>query len=122
MTDEQQGASIAPVNQKYLAFLTAIDQARQSNRQPLLIPPDEQRLLEVIAVRYAMNKPLSMMQALESRDELFLSPSAVSRKIDNLCAADLIRVVVDTLDRRVKLIEPTAKALAHFDYLGHLMP
>jgi DNA-binding MarR family transcriptional regulator len=122
MTDEQQGAPLAPVKHKYLAFLLAIDQARESNRQLLLIPPDEQRLLEVIAAGYAMNKPLSMMQALESRDELFLSPSAVSRKIDNLRAADLIRVVVDTVDRRVKWIEPTEKALTHFDYLGHLMP
>ncbi len=79
-------------------------------------------MLEIIAVRYAMHQPLSMMQALELRDELFLSPSAVSRKIDNLRDAELIRVVVDKVDRRVKFIEPAEKALAHFEYLGTLMP
>ncbi len=106
---------------KYLDFLLAIYQAYGVNQKQLLIPPDEQRLLEIIAVRYAMNQPLSMMQALELRDELFLSPSAVSRKIDNLRDAELIRVVTDTADRRVKFIEPAEKALAHFEYLGTLM-
>lgn len=122
MTDPKQGATLAPVKLKYLDFLLAVHEARQLDQKPLLIPPDEQRLLEIIAVRYAMHQPLSMMQALELRDELFLSPSAVSRKIDNLRDAELIRVVVDTVDRRVKFIEPTVKSLAHFEYLGTLMP
>jgi DNA-binding MarR family transcriptional regulator len=69
-----------------------------------------------------MHQPLSMMQTLALRDELCLSPSAVSRKIDNLRDAELIRVVVDTVDRRMKFIEPAEKALAHFEYLGTLMP
>jgi DNA-binding MarR family transcriptional regulator len=122
MTDQQQGATLAPVKLKYLDFLLAVHKARQSHQKPLLIPPDEQRLLEIIAVRYAMHQPLSMMQALELRDELFLSPSAVSRKIDKLRDAELIRVVVDMADRRVKFIEPAEKALAHFEHLGTLMP
>jgi DNA-binding MarR family transcriptional regulator len=46
----------------------------------------------------------------------------VSRKIDNLRDAELIRVVVDKVDRRMKFIEPAEKALAHFEYLGTLMP
>ncbi len=121
MTAQPLDVTPAAAKLKYLDFLLAIYQAYGVNQKQLLIPPDEQRLLEIIAVRYAMNQPLSMMQALELRDELFLSPSAVSRKIDNLRDAELIRVVTDTADRRVKFIEPAEKALAHFEYLGTLM-
>ncbi len=121
MTAQPLDVTPAAAKLKYLDFLLAIYQAYGVNQKQLLIPPDEQRLLEIIAVRYAMNQPLTMMQALELRDELFLSPSAVSRKIDNLRDAELIRVVTDTADRRVKFIEPAEKALAHFEYLGTLM-
>ncbi len=121
MTAQPLDVTPAAAKLKYLDFLLAIYQAYGVNQKQLLIPPDEQRLLEIIAVRYAMNQPLTMMQALELRDELFLSPSAVSRKIDNLREAELIRVVTDTADRRVKFIEPAEKALAHFEYLGTLM-
>lgn len=122
MTDQQKGATYAPSKFQYLDFLWAIHQARQTTSNVLLIPPDEQRLLDIIALQHAAEQPLSMMQALELRNELFLSPSAVSRKIDNLRHAELIHVVADTADRRVKYLEPTAKALAYFDYLGTLMP
>lgn len=121
MTDQQKGATLAPVKFNYLDFLWAIQQARHTTSSVLWLPPDEQRLLEIIAVQHAAKRPLSMMQALELRNELFLSPSAVSRKIENLRQAELIHVVADTVDRRMKYLEPTEKALAHFDYLGTLM-
>ena len=122
MTDQPQRASLAPVPLKYLDFLFATYQAREVNHKLLLIPPDEQRLLEIIAVRHAKHQTLTMMQALELRDQLFLSPSAVSRKVDNLREAGLIHVVTDRADRRVKFIEPAEKALIYFELLGALMP
>lgn len=121
MTDKPIGPNTAPVKLKYLDFLSALSDARLTNQSLLLIPPDEQRLLEIIAVRESKNQPLSMMQALLLRDELFLSQSAISRKIDHLRDAALIRVVVDPSDRRVKYIQLDDKALRYFEYLGTLM-
>jgi DNA-binding MarR family transcriptional regulator len=122
MTDLLHTAQRSPAKLKYLDFLLAVYAANDSDHKRLVIPPEEQRLLELIAVRYAMNQPLSMMQALASRDTLFLSPSSVSRKLDNLQDADLIHVVVDPVDRRMKFIQPSEKALAHFAYLESLLP
>jgi DNA-binding MarR family transcriptional regulator len=121
MTDQHIGANTAPVKLKYLHFLSALSEARITNQALFLLPSDEQRLLEIIAVHHAMNQPLSMMQALLLRNVLFLSPSAISRKIDRLRDAELIRVVIDTTDRRVKFIQLEEKALTYFEYLGRLM-
>lgn len=121
MTEQKEGVAHAPANLKYLDFLLAVYEPREVDQKLMLLAPDEQRLLEIIAVRHAINQPLSMMQALELRDVLFLSPSAVSRKIDNLRAANLIRVVVSETDRRVKFIELTETAMSYFGRLGALM-
>jgi DNA-binding MarR family transcriptional regulator len=122
MTDVHALTVAEPTKLKYLDLLGAIYSSPGSDEQPWLLESVEQRLLEFITVRYVLNDSLSMMQILTSRDVLFLGASTISRKVDALRAAGWIRSVTDTVDRRVKFIEPTPKAMAYFERINALMP
>ena len=111
-----------PQPSKYLEFLTALYQAKDARGDLMLLESTDQRFLEFIAVQWALNKPLSMMQILRSREVLFLGASTISRKVNALCEAGWIRTVADPLDRRIKWLEPTDQALAYLARVNTLMP
>jgi DNA-binding MarR family transcriptional regulator len=111
-----------PQPSKYLEFLTALYQAKDARGDLMLLESTDQRFLEFIAVQWALNKPLSMMQILRSREVLFLGASTISRKVEALREAGWIRAVADSSDRRIKWLEPTDQALAYLERVNTLMP
>jgi len=122
MTDTCHPAHAAPTRHKYFELLAALYQAKDVGGRSILLESVDQRLLEFITVQNFLNRPLSMMQLLNSRDVLFLGASTISRKIDALGHAGWIRSEVDVADRRMKFILPTEKTLAYFAQLNALMP
>jgi hypothetical protein len=119
-TSAQPTADVACRN--YLEFLAAMYQAKDTNGELILLPPEDQRLLEFIAVQWFLNKPLSMMQILTSREVLFLGASTISRKVEGLRQRGWIRTVADAADRRIKWLEPTDQAWTYLDRVNTLMP
>lgn len=117
-----QATAAAPAKLKYLELLAALYQAKGSGDVPVLLESVEQRLLELITVHCFVNKPLTMMQILNSQDVLYLGASTISRKIDQLREKGWIRSVTDPTDRRVKFIEPTPKTMAYFEGVNALLP
>lgn len=111
-----------PKPSKYLEFLVALYQAKDVRGDLILLESTDQRFLEFIAVQWVLNKPLSMMQILMSREVLFLGASTISRKVDALREAGWIRTVADAADRRIKWLEPTEQAWAYFERVNALMP
>jgi len=111
-----------PKPSKYLEFLVALYQAKNARGDLILLESTDQRFLEFIAVQWVLNKPLSMMQILMSREVLFLGASTISRKVDALREAGWIRTIADQSDRRIKWLEPTDKALAYLERVNTLMP
>lgn len=108
-------------SKKYMKFLAAMYQAKDDLGHLILLDAEDQRLLEFIAVQCFLDKPLSMMQILMSRDVLFLGASTISRKVDALRQAGWIRTVADAADRRVKWLEPTQQAWVYFERVNALM-
>lgn len=119
MTDSH---ATTPQSNKYLEFLIALYQAKNAHGDLMLLASTDQRFLEFIAVQWALNKPLSMMQILRSREVLFLGPSTISRKVEALREAGWIRATADASDRRIKWLEPTDQALAYLERVNALMP
>lgn len=122
MTDTCSTQKQAHACQKYFEFLSALYQTRGADRKPILLEAVDQRLLEIIAVQHFLNKPLSVMQLLNSREILFLGASTISRKLDVLITDGWIRTETDTADRRMKLVVPTEQAMGYFAQLNALMP
>lgn len=122
MTDTSSLLAAAPAPNKYLEFLAALYQAKNSQGESMLLDAADQRVLEFIAVQSFLKKPLSMMQILMSRDVLFSGASTISRKVDALRQAGWIRTVADVTDRRIKWLEPTEQAWAYFERVNALMP
>jgi len=122
MTDTSSLLAAAPAPNKYLEFLAALYQAKNSQGELMLLDAADQRVLEFIAVQSFLKKPLSMMQILMSRDVLFSGASTISRKVDALRQAGWIRTVADATDRRIKWLEPTEQAWAYFERVNALMP
>ena len=122
MTDTSSLLAAAPAPNKYLEFLAALYQAKNSQGELMLLDAADQRVLEFIAVQSFLKKPLSMMQILMSRDVLFSGASTISRKVDALRQAGWIRTVADAADRRIKWLEPTEQAWAYFERVNALMP
>ncbi len=106
---------------KYLKFLAAMYQAKDAQGHSMLLASEDQRLLEFITVQSFLNKPLSMMQIMMSREVLFLGASTISRKVDALRLAGWVRTVADAGDRRIKWLEPTEKALHYFQQVDALL-
>jgi DNA-binding MarR family transcriptional regulator len=121
MTDSNNG-TIQPIRQTYIHFLMALYREGEPARKLVSMTPFDQRLLEIVTARHALDRPLSMMQILNAQDVLFLGPSSISRKIDSLIARGFVRVTADAADRRIKFVEPTDKTLAYFDDFNVLMP
>ena len=122
MTDTHTSADASSSSHRYFEFLAALYRAKNTDQEPMVLESVDQRLLEIIAVQHYLNKPLSAMQLLNSRDVVFLGASTISRKLEALSRDGWIQSELDAADRRIKFIVPTAKAMAYFDRLNALMP
>ena len=122
MTDTHTSTAAISDHHPYFDFLAALYRANNTDQQTMVLESVDQRLLEIIAVQHYLNKPLSAMQLLNSRDVVFLGASSIRRKLEGLSRHGWIESKTDATDRRIKFIFPTAKALAYFDRLNALMP
>lgn len=86
--------------------------------QACTLPVDltAQRLLELITVRDAQGKRMTVTDAMFLRD--LASPATLHRKLDDLLDAKLIDQKFEGRNRRTKYLVPTKKALEHFSKLG----
>jgi DNA-binding MarR family transcriptional regulator len=122
MTDISTPATATFGRHKYFEFLSKLYLAKKSDLQSLVLESVDQRLLEIIAVQHYLNKPLSAMQLLNSRDLLFLGASTISRKLEALTLKGWVESRTDVADRRVRFIVPTSKTLTYFEQLNALIP
>ena len=77
---------------------------------------DAKKLLEVIAVRHAAEKPLTVTDAMALNH--IASPATIHRKLDALIGNGYVTLEYKGKNRRSKFITPTQKTDHYFDQLG----
>jgi Fe2+ or Zn2+ uptake regulation protein len=101
--------------QIYLRFLNlvhALDNQDTSQAMDL----DAKKLLEVIAVYHAQEKPLTVTDAMALRS--IASPATIHRKLDQLREFGMIDMVFEGKNRRTKFLVPTQAAHNYFEQVG----
>ena len=78
-----------------------------------------QKLLEVVSLNHAQNKPLTVTDAMQLQS--IASPATLHRKLSSLLELGYIEFVFEGNNRRTKYIHPTAKTDAYFDALGQVL-
>ena len=77
------------------------------------------RLLEIIAIAHTNGQPLTVSQAMKLHQ--LASPATIHRKLQQLIDAGLVQQSAFALNRRTKLLAPTAKADHYFRQVGRLI-
>ncbi len=104
--------------QIYLRFLNLIHALDGSANAPAM-DLDAKKLLEVIAVRHAAEKPLTVTDAMALNN--IASPATIHRKLDQLRELGMIDTVFEGKNRRTKYLVPTPTAHDYFDKVGQVM-
>ncbi len=102
----------------YLRFLNLIH-ALDGNETSPSMDLDAKKLLEVIAVRHAQEKPLTVTDAMALNS--IASPATIHRKLDQLRDLGLIDTVFEGKNRRTKYLVPTQAAQEYFGQVGQVM-
>jgi DNA-binding MarR family transcriptional regulator len=98
----------------YMEFLQ-LSSASTSNKSLPNLTPNEQHLLEQIAVRCDLDNPISVSEACLMRQ--FGCASTVHHLIQKLSATGLILLGVDQKDRRKKFISLSTNGLRYFEQI-----
>ena len=116
----KQTSWIGRMNSKqiYLRFLNLIH-ALDGQDTASAMDLDAKKLLEVIAVHHAQEKPLTVTDAMALKT--IASPATIHRKLDALYENELIKHVFRDKNRRTKYLITTAKAEKHFIDLGNAL-
>jgi DNA-binding MarR family transcriptional regulator len=109
--DEKVALNKQSTHHLYMEFLQ-LSSASSSNRNLPNLTPNEQHLLEQIAVRCDVGHPMSVSEACLMRQ--FGCVSTVHHQIQRLRAAGLILLGVDQKDRRKKFINLSTSGLRYF--------
>ena len=104
--------------QIYLRFLNLIHALDGGANAPAM-DLDAKKLLEVIAVRHAAEKPLTVTDAMALNS--IASPATIHRKLDQLRELGMIYTVFEGKNRRTKYLVPTQAAHEYFDQVGQVM-
>jgi DNA-binding transcriptional ArsR family regulator len=104
--------------QIYLRFLNLIHALDGAEHVPVM-DLDAKKLLEVIAVRHAEEKPLTVTDAMALSS--IASPATLHRKIDQLREIGMIDTVFEGKNRRTKYLVPTQVAHDYFAQVGDVM-
>lgn len=99
---------------RYLDFVRATRKADQ-----LALDPVEERILDTIAVQWAVGNPVPVVRAMRMIPGL--STSTVQRRLKAMRSRGILAVVPDAIDSRIKYVEGTPATLSHFARLGRLM-
>lgn len=78
-----------------------------------------QKLLEVVSLHHAHNKPLTVTDAMQIQG--IASPATLHRKLADLLKHGYVQLAHQGDNRRTKYIHPTAKTDAYFDALGQVL-
>ena len=104
--------------QIYLRFLNLIHALDGGANAPAM-DLDAKKLLEVIAVHHAAEKPLTVTDAMALNH--IASPATIHRKLDQLREVGLVEACFEDNNRRTKFLVPTQAALNHFETLGQAL-
>jgi len=104
--------------QIYLRFLNLIHALDGQANAPVM-DLDAKKLLEVIAVRHADEKPLTVTEAMALTT--IASPATIHRKLDQLRELGMIDTVFEGKNRRTKYLVPTQMAHDYFNKVGQVM-
>ena len=107
-----------PTKQIYLRFLNLIH-ALDSGQHAPAMDLDAKKLLEVIAVRHAQSKPLTVTDAMALSS--IASPATIHRKLDQLRELGMLDTVFEGKNRRTKFLVPTQAAHDYFEKVGAAM-
>jgi len=103
--------------QIYMRFLNLLQALEVEQTQSIDL--DAKKLLEVIAVRFEQEKPLTVTEAMSL--ESIASPATIHRKLDQLRELGFIDTVFEGKNRRTKYIVPTQNAHDYFESVGRVM-
>jgi len=78
-----------------------------------------QKLLEVVCMRHADGKPLTVTDAMELQN--IASPATLHRKLSTLLELGYVSFEFESGNRRTKYIHPSAKTDAYFEALGQVL-
>lgn len=112
--DEKTAFKKQSTHHLYMEFLQR-SSANTSNRSVPKLTPNEQHLLEQIAIRSESGNPISVSEACLMRQ--FGCASTVHHQIQKLSAAGLIFLGVDQKDRRKKFINLSTNGLRYFEQI-----
>ena len=104
--------------QIYLRFLDLIHALDNSKSTPSM-DLDAKKLLEVIAVCHAQEKPLTITDAMGLNN--IASPATIHRKLDQLRDLGMIDTMFEGKNRRTKYLVPTQAAQNYFDQVSQVM-
>lgn len=107
-----------PTSQIYLRFLNLIHAIDEGEHAPAM-DLDAKKLLEVIAVHHAQEKPLTVTDAMAMNS--IASPATIHRKLDQLRELGMIDTVFQGKNRRTKFLVPTQTAHDYFEKIGRAM-
>ncbi len=102
----------------YLRFLNLIHALEGHENAPVM-DLDAKRILEIIAVRHAENKPLTVTDAMAMQH--VASPATIHRKLDQLRELGMIETQYEGKNRRTKYLVPTHTAHDYFEQAGKAM-
>lgn len=103
---------------KYLKFLHLVQAVRGMSDFPVL-DAIEDRLLNLFAAAWHQGQKLTVLEAMAISPDI--SPTTVHRRLKSLRKKELITLVYDAVDNRIKYIEPTERANQYFAQLGQCL-
>jgi Fe2+ or Zn2+ uptake regulation protein len=104
--------------QIYLRFLNLIHASEGQSQAPAM-DLEAKKLLEVIAVHHAEEKPLTVTEAMALG--AIASPATIHRKLDQLRELGWIDCVFEGKNRRTKYLVPTQTSHDYFETIGKAM-
>ena len=104
--------------QIYMRFLNLLHSLEGGAQAPAM-DLEAKKLLEVIAVRHAQQKPLTVTEAMALA--YIASPATIHRKLDPLRELGMVDSVFEGSNRRTKYLIPTQVAHDYFDQVGQAM-
>ena len=104
--------------QIYLRFLNLIHALDGGANAPAM-DLDAKKLLEVIAVRHAQEKPLTVTDAMALGE--IASPATMHRKIEALKSQGYVSTEFQGANRRAQYLVPSKQGLNYLDALGQAL-
>ena len=114
LEDERIALKKSSTHHLYMQFLQMALTNKPNKIWPTLTP-NEQHLLEQIAIRSDMSNPISVREACLMRQ--FGCVSTIHHQIQKLSAAGLISLQLDENDRRKKFINLSPDGLEYFKHI-----